>query len=214
MTALPELPGWIALEGPWAGSVHFIDHPENEEQDSLGPLEILVLSREDNSGTPWLHEIRFMAEGSSGLAKPGKFSRISLAPVGWLSSWIPQDAPSQFMDVASITDSMSRSMSKRLLTGHLVALRFHELLAARQVLEDMAAPGASENVLKLVINKQDESVTKATARLYKEFTQWGEVSSAMLLAELEGVSVVTIRNRLQSARKSGDLESPGSGARR
>jgi hypothetical protein len=82
------------------------------------------------------------------------------------------------------------------------------------VLEDLAAPGTSENVLKLVVNKQDESVTKATSRLYKELTQWGEVSSAMLLAELEGVSVVTIRNRLQSARKSGDLESPGSGARR
>jgi len=45
-------------------------------------------------------------------------------------------------------------------------------------------------------------------------TQWGEISSAMVIAELEGVSVLTVRNRLQSARKSGDLESPGSGARR
>jgi hypothetical protein len=214
MTALPDLPGWIALDGPWAGSVHFIDHPENEEQDTLGPVEILVISREDQSGTPWLQEIRFMIAGASGLPKPEKFNRINLAPGGWLSSLIPQDAPSQFIDTASITDSMSRTMSKRLLTGHIVALRFHELLAARQVLEDLAAPGTSENVLKLVVNKQDESVTKATSRLYKELTQWGEVSSAMLLAELEGVSVVTIRNRLQSARKSGDLESPGSGARR
>jgi hypothetical protein len=41
-----------------------------------------------------------------------------------------------------------------------------------------------------------------------------EISSTMVNVELEAVSVVTIRNRLQSARKSGDLESPGAGVRR
>jgi hypothetical protein len=69
-------------------------------------------------------------------------------------------------------------------------------------------------VKKFIISKHDETITKATARLYKELTQWGEISSAMVIAELEGVSVLTVRNRLQSARKNGDLESPGSGARR
>ena len=103
-------------------------------------------------------------------------------------------------------------MARRLLTGHLIALRFHELLIARQALEDNS--GSYEGNLKFMISKHDETITKATARLYKELTQWGEISSAMVIAELEGVSVLTVRNRLQSARKSGDLESPGSGARR
>lgn len=38
-------------------------------------------------------------------------------------------------------------------------------------------------------------------------------SPAQVLAALEGVSVVTIRNRLHSAREQGLLEKPGSGKR-
>jgi len=212
MAALPELPGWIGFEGPWAGSVHFVDHPENEEQDNFGPLEILVTSREDKNGQAWLQEVRFLQSGSSGLPKPPKSNRLGVAPGGWLRNWINLEAPFSHLDANSVDDVLAKSMARRLLTGHLVALRFHELLIARQVLEDSS--GSYEGNLKFMIAKHDETITKATARLYKELTQWGEISSAMVIAELEGVSVVTVRNRLQSARKSGDLESPGAGVRR
>jgi hypothetical protein len=212
MAALPELPGWIGFDGPWAGSIHFVDYPENEEQDNFGPLEVLVVSREDKGGQAWLQEVRFLQNGVSGLPKPKKSNRLGLAPDGWLQKWINPESPFAFMDANSVDAILAKTMARRLLTGHLVALRFHELLMARQVLEDSA--GSYEGNLKFVISKQDETITKATARLYKELTQWGEISSAMVIAELEGVSVLTVRNRLQSARKSGDLESPGSGARR
>jgi hypothetical protein len=212
MAALPELPGWIGFEGPWAGSIHFVDYPENEDQDNFGPLEVLVVSREDKDGQAWLQEVRFLLAGSSGLPKPSKQNRLGVAPGGWLKQWIKPEAPFAFMDANSVDDMLAKSVGRRFLTGHLIALRFHELLTARQVLEDNS--GSYEGNLKFIISKQDETITKATARLYKELTQWGETSSAMVIAELEGVSVITVRNRLQSARKSGDLQSPGSGARR
>jgi len=212
MSALPELPGWIGFEGSWAGSVHYVDHPENEDQDNFGPLEILVTSREDSKGQAWLQEVRILQSGSLGLPKPAKSNRLGLAPDGWLRKWVNLDAQFSFLDANSVDDVLAKSMARRLLTGHLVALRFHELLMARQVLEDSS--GSYEGNLKFILAKGDETITRATARLYKELTQWGEISSAMVIAELEGVSVVTVRNRLQSARKSGDLESPGSGARR
>jgi hypothetical protein len=212
MAALPELPGWIGFEGPWAGSIHFVGYPENEEQDNFGPLEVLVVSREDKDGQAWLQEVRFLQDGASGLPKPKKGNHLGLAPDGWLRKWISPESPFSFMDANSVDDILAKATARRLLTGHLIALRFHELLMARQILED--STGSYEGNLKFIITKQDETITKATARLYKELTQWGEISSAMVIAELEGVSVLTIRNRLQSARKSGDLESPGSGARR
>lgn len=212
MAALPELPGWIGFDGPWAGSIHFIEYPKNEEQDSFGPFEVLVVSREDEDGQAWLQEVRFLPDGASGLPKPKKGNRLGLAPNEWLKKWIKPDSQFAFIDANSVDDILAKSTARRLLTGHLIALRFHELLMARQVLEDSA--GSYEGNLKFIITKQDETITKATARLYKELTQWGEISSAMVIAELEGVSVLTVRNRLQSARKSGDLESPGSGARR
>ena len=212
MAALPELPGWIGFDGPWAGSIHFVDYPENEEQDNFGPLEVLVVSREDKDGQAWLQEVRFLLDGASGLPKPKKSNRLGLAPDGWLRKWINTDSRFAFIDANSVDGILAKNIARRLLTGHLVALRFHELLMARQVLED--STGSYEGNLKYIFSKQDETITKATARLYKELTQWGEISSAMVIAELEGVSVLTVRNRLQSARKSGDLESPGSGARR
>jgi hypothetical protein len=212
MPALPELPGWIGFQGPWAGSIHFIDYPENEEQDNFGPLEVLVVSREDKNGQAWLQEVRFLPNGASGLPKPKKNNRLGLTPDGWLKKWITPESPFAFIDANSVDDILARTTARRLLTGHLIALRFHELLMARQVLEDNS--DSYDGNLKFIINKHDETITKATARLYKELTQWGEISSAMVIAELEGVSVLTVRNRLQSARKSGDLESPGSGARR
>jgi hypothetical protein len=212
MAALPELPGWIGFDGSWAGSIHFVDYPENEEKDNFGPLEVLVVSREDKDGQAWLQEVRFLLNGASGLPKPKKGNRFGIAPDGWLRKWIIPESPFAFIDANSVDDILAKSMARRLLTGHLIALRFHELLLARQVLEDNS--GSYEGNLKFMISKHDETITKATARLYKELTQWGEISSAMVIAELEGVSVLTVRNRLQSARKSGDLESPGSGARR
>jgi len=212
MAALPELPGWIGFDGPWAGSIHFVDYPENEEQDNFGPLEVLVVSREDKDGQAWLQEVRLLLDGASGLPKPMKGNRFGIAPDGWLRKWIVPESLFAFIDANSVDDILAKSMARRLLTGHLIALRFHELLIARQALEDNS--GSYEGNLKFMISKHDETITKATARLYKELTQWGEISSAMVIAELEGVSVLTVRNRLQSARKSGDLESPGSGARR
>ena len=212
MAALPELPGWIGFDGPWAGSIHFIDFPENQAMDHFGPLEVLVISREDKDGQAWLQEVRFLLAGASGLPQPTKVNRLGVAPGGWLREWIAPEAPFAFMDANSVDEMLAKNVARRLLTGHLIALRFHELLTARQVLEESS--GSYEGNLKFILNRHDETVTKATARLYKELTQWGETSSAMVIAELEGVSVLTVRNRLQSARKSGDLQSPGSGARR
>lgn len=59
----------------------------------------------------------------------------------------------------------------------------------------------------------ETTLTQYTAESYRLLTEWLESSPAQVLAALEGVSVVTIRNRLHSAREQGLLEKPGPGKR-
>ena len=61
---------------------------------------------------------------------------------------------------------------------------------------------------------QGESVTRATARIFKDLQAWGETRAAAVIAEAEDVTPTTIHNRLQLARAGKYLDTPGKGARR
>jgi hypothetical protein len=183
----------------------------NELDDGYGPFEVLVVSKDDEQGFAQLHGIRFMRPGESGLKRPLRVGELGKAPEGWLQSWIARDTDHGFIDVGGLDEIFTKPIRRQLLTGHIVALRFHPVLIAKQLL---SLGQSKEPVLQVIMKSPNESVTDATARIYSELTRWGETSAAAVIAELEGTAIVTIRNRLHSAREKGKIKKPGPGVRK
>lgn len=209
--SLTSLPAWISKEGPWAASVHFFSWAENEEQDNYGPFEVLITSRDAEDGLAHLQELRLLPSGTTGLKEPSIEGQLQMAPIGWLDRWVDKKAEFKSIDVRSFDELFTASVRKRFFTGHIIALRFHPVLLTRQLMNQDVS---SEPMLQVTMRKPGESVTETTARLYHELAIWGETSAASVIAKLEGTTVVTIRNRLFSARQKGVLDKPGSGTRR
>jgi len=61
--------------------------------------------------------------------------------------------------------------------------------------------------------RQFEDVVRTTARIYLEYTAWGETSPAVAIARIMGVKPLTIHNRLRLARERHFLPAPGAGSR-
>jgi hypothetical protein len=209
--SLTSLPAWIAKEGPWAASVHFFSWGLNEEEDSYGPFEVLITSRDSEDGLAHLQELRILPTGTTGLKEPSKENLLQMAPTGWIDKWIDKSSEFKSIDVGGFDELFTSAIRKRFFTGHIIALRFHPVLLTRQLMNQNAA---SEPMLQVTMRKPGESVTETTARLYNELAIWGETSAASVIAKLEGTTVVTIRNRLFSARQKGVLDKPGAGTRR
>jgi hypothetical protein len=109
---------------------------------------------------------------------------------------------------------LAKPFARQILSGHILVTNFWQLMAAREALAGTEISADFDEGMSLqYANKKDGRVTAVTARVYAELTHWCEPFPAKLIAEIEGVSVVTIRNRLQSARTQGILTSPGSGKR-
>jgi hypothetical protein len=208
---LPLLPAWVSLFGGWGATVHYFGWPSNELDDSYGPFEVLVLSKDDESGVARLHEIRFLGAGGSGLVAPKEYPGVFRAEDAWLANLVETRRSNSAVDPGGLYEVFSKDVQRRLLTGHVVALRFYPVLMARQLLRSTEV---HEPALQVMMKSPTETITEATARLYYELTQWGETSAASVIAKLEGTSVVTIRNRLHAARQKGLLDKPGSGVRR
>lgn len=208
---LPLLPSWVSLFKGWGATVHYFGWPSNELDDSYGPFEVVVLSKDDEFGVARLQEIRFLGAGGSGLVQPSDSPGVSRAEDSWLANLISTRRSNSEVDPGGMYKVFSKDVQRRLLTGHVVALRFHPVLMARQLLRTNEV---QEPLLQVMMKNPTETITEATARLYFELTQWGETSAASVIAKLEGTSVVTIRNRLHAARRKGLLDKPGSGVRR
>lgn len=103
--------------------------------------------------------------------------------------------------------------ARELLTGHILAVRYQPFL---KPVPSRTRPDINENQgwdFKFNSIATETTLTRYTADSYKLLTEWLESSPAQVLAAIEGVSVVTIRNRLHSAREQGLLHKPGSGKR-
>jgi hypothetical protein len=106
-----------------------------------------------------------------------------------------------------------KSAARQILTGHLLALRFHPLLRMKEIVQKPDMAGLWDKEFKFYNNETGISLTTFTALNYKMLTEWLESSPSQVLAAIEGVSPSTIRNRLNSAREAGVIGKPGSGKR-
>jgi hypothetical protein len=103
--------------------------------------------------------------------------------------------------------------ARRLLSGHLLAIRYNAITRMREIEKYVDVASRWEKEFKFTLGQGEASLTKFTALSYRALTDWLETSPAQLLANIEGVSVTTIRNRIYAAREIGAIEKPGAGVR-
>jgi len=116
------------------------------------------------------------------------------------------------IDSLHLQEFLSTAVIRKILTGHIIALHFAPILRQRQINKSMKS-GVKEKA-GTSFAAQGESVTRATARIFKDLQAWGETRAAAVIAEAEDVTPTTIHNRLQLARAGKYLATPGKGARR
>lgn len=219
MATFPSLPGWIGHLDSWSASAHFLDF-EAQDGETRSAFETLVVAKEDSTGTARLQRIQIFPQGGIGLPRPKAEDGLRVAQKDWLELMVPElaDASSRSItpdpiDARGIAEHFTPSTARNLLTGHLLALRFFEILKARHTLKTEQV-FIGESVKVSLPKREGENITQTTARIYEELQLWGENTSAWIIKEIEGVSINTIYNRLNIARSKNMIERPGTGARK
>jgi hypothetical protein len=208
------IPGWMAEEnsGRKSACLHFFTKPSNGLKAGE-PFEILTVATRGEDGLLALREISISPLGSHGVTAP-KIGDV--VPGDSKESWVKSVFDGVHMeneiDSLHLQEFLSTAVIRKILTGHIIALHFAPILRQRQMNKSMKS-GVKEKV-GTSFAAQGESVTRATARIFKDLQAWGETRAAAVIAEAEDVTPTTIHNRLQLARAGKYLDTPGKGARR
>jgi|GEM_PF-2309512 len=208
------IPGWMAEEdsGRKSACLHFFTKPSNGLKAGE-PFEILTVATRGEDGLLALREISISPLGSHGITAP-KIGDV--VPGDSKESWVKSVFDGVHMkseiDSLHLQEFLSTAVIRKILTGHIIALHFAPILRQRQINKSMKS-GVKEKA-GTSFAAQGESVTRATARIFKDLQAWGETRAAAVIAEAEDVTPTTIHNRLQLARAGKYLATPGKGARR
>ena len=206
------VPGWMAVEdrGAKSACLHFFTTTENGLKSGR-PFEVLTVATKKN-GVLALREISVFPLGAHGIKAPEKGDVVpDQSKRVWAEKLFDEIYTKDEIDTAQLQHFLSTALLRKVLTGHIVALHYAQILKVRQM-NNVLKPGIKEKAGTSFV-QSGESLTKATARIYKELQAWGETKAAAVIAEAEGVTPTTIHNRLQLARSGKYLNSPGRGAR-
>jgi len=208
------IPGWMAVEDSGAKSacLHFFTD-QGSGLKAGEPFEVLTIAARDKAGFLALKEFRIAPLGTHGVKAPSKGDVIpDLGKQAWVLDIFATLGKRGEIDPSSLQEYLSTAVLRKVLTGHIIALHFGSMMRQRQ-LNNSLKSGAKEQASKS-FTKRDETLTRATARIYEELIRWGESRAAAVIAEAEGVAPTTIHNRLQLARSGGHLDAPGRGSRK
>jgi hypothetical protein len=198
--------------GRKSACLHFFTKPSNGLKAGE-PFEILTVATRGQDGLLALREISISPLGSHGITAP-KIGDV--VPGDSKESWVKSVFDGVHMkseiDSLHLQEFLSTAVIRKILTGHIIALHFAPILRQRQMSKSMKS-GVKEKA-GTSFAAQGESVTRATARIFKDLQAWGETRAAAVIAEAEDVTPTTIHNRLQLARAGKYLDTPGKGARR
>jgi hypothetical protein len=184
---------------------------EFEAGQAYGLGEEVVLATEEVNSQHHIRSIQVLPKGVLLLPKgSGNSPQVSLKDSDWAKPYI---SGSKSISPQAIYGIFSKSAARQILTGHLLALRFHPLLRMKEIVLKPDMAGLWDKEFKFYNNETGISLTTFTAMNYKMLTEWLETSPSQVLAAIEGVSPSTIRNRLNSAREAGVIGKPGSGKR-
>ena len=160
-----------------------------------------------------LREISIFPLGAHGIKTPDRGDLVpDESKKAWAGELFDQVYSKAEIDTSQLQNYLSTSLLRKVLTGHIIALNYSQVLRVRQM-NNLVKPGTKEKARAGIV-QTGESLTRATARIYKELLAWGETRAAAVIAEAEDVSATTIHNRLQLARSGKYLGNPGRGARR
>ena len=208
------IPGWMAEEdsGRKSACLHFFTKPSNGLKAGE-PFEILTVATRGEDGLLALRGISISPLGSHGITAP-KIGDVvpGYSKESWVKSVFDGVHMKSEIDSLHLQEFLSTAVIRKILTGHIIALHFAPILRQRQMNKSMKS-GVKEKA-GTSFAAQGESVTRATARIFKDLQAWGETRAAAVIAEAEDVTPTTIHNRLQLARAGKYLDTPGKGARR
>lgn len=204
MSQLPQLPSHLGLSGAWAVSVHrFLDQGAGID---------VVLASEEVEARFVIRSLTVLPHGQLSLPPLGEsLPVVSLKDSDWFKNFIFES--SLRVEPKSVYEMFSKQSARRILTGHLLALRFYPLLRMKAIASKPDMAGMWDKEFKFYNGNPEGSLTNYTAMNYKILTEWLESAPSQVLALIEGVSPSTIRNRLHSAREAGVIGKPGSGKR-
>ena len=203
MTQLPLAPVWYETTREMHGSIHHIPGA------GYTPFGVVVLSQAPDLQGSHLQESAILHLEVAQFPEPGlpnpPSPAMSPAPQGWLYELIGKasDKPIPRDALLAVIDKSPLNM---ILISHILCVHYAETLRARISSPDLSA----------VIKQRglERGLTFHTAAAYFDLVSWGATSGALLISQVEGVRVTTVRNRLQEARNSGILMAPGAGSRR
>jgi hypothetical protein len=211
MPKAPELPRNLCLNGEWAISVTDIATRGSDEQIETN-LEAVVVSRETLDAY-LLHTVILQPKGTSLAPRDsGHVTLVQGTDAAWASTFIPK-SNDFFIKPYVVYEILNKVAARKLLSGHLLAIRYNAITRMREIDKHLDVASRWDKEFKFSLGQGEESLTKFTALSYKALTDWLETSPAQLLANVEGVSVTTIRNRIYAARELGAIEKPGAGVR-
>jgi hypothetical protein len=175
-------------------------------------LEAVIISRANPSNLD-LYALHLLPLGTTGFTQEGGRKVHRVNPADFMD-WIPKNPGPKPLDPQTVYNTFSKPFARQILSSHVLLVNFWRQMMAHEALAETGlAEEFNEGMSLQYADKKDGRITAITARVYAELTHWCEPFPAKLIAENEGISVITVRNRLQSARALGLLESPGSGKR-
>jgi hypothetical protein len=213
MAKFPVLPLWVGSRDGWGASLHLVQSPKKGSNADIGPIEAIVISQEIE-GVVKLKGLRFQSPSAITLKVDKEKGPIRNAPAPWLKAVVTGYAEFPDMDSIAAREHLNSRTFRNLLTGHILAYRFFDLLVARHSLADTPVSVKGMSIRFDLPARPKESLTKTTSRIFKELQEWGESTPAWLIAQIEGVAVNTIYARLNEGRKKELLAKPGKGARK
>ena len=213
MAKFPVLPLWIGSRDGWGASLHLVQPLKKGSNVGEGPIEAIVISQEIE-GVVKLKGIRFQSPSAGTLEVDNEKGPIRNAPASWLKAVVAGYTDSPDLNSVSASEHLDSRTFRNLLTGHILAYRFFDLLVARHSLADTPVSVKGMSIRFDLPARPQESLTKTTSRIFKELQEWGESTPAWLIAQIEGVAVNTIYARLNEGRKKDLLTKPGKGARK
>jgi hypothetical protein len=172
----------------------------------------VVLASEEVGARYIIRSLTVLPHGQLSLPSMGEsLPVVSLKDSDWFKHFIVES--SLCVEPKSVYEMFSKQSARRILTGHLLALRFYPLLRMKAIASKPDMAGMWDKEFKFYNGNPEGSLTNYTALNYKILTEWLESAPSQVLALIEGVSPSTIRNRLHSAREAGVIGKPGSGKR-
>lgn len=199
------LPEKVALRAPWSATATPV-----EDEEGAHILDAVVISFRNGP----TYELRAFVVLPKGVVCGSRENpRLIIEDDGGWADRFFQIGANSKIEQSAVFTVLNRKLARKILSGHLVGIRYLAFLKLRSDGSPTDLSSRWEKELRTKLSPYENSLIRFTAASYEALLSWHESSPAQVLANLEGVSPNTIRNRIYIAREANVLTKPGSGRR-